>query len=151
MLVLLFMPLLTQSNSSPTSELPLLILFCHYPILREALYLCLKFVNYFSRFTTFWTMLFPNELGTWLIFEHMCLILFPGSIVRSGLHSSLFFTVSGMWFLLVRPACMAVLTGLWCRLSSTFLWVCLSFFFLRGVARPGHKLGSISRCRRDLC
>ena len=46
------------------------------------------------------------------------LILFPGSIVRSGLHSSLFFTISSMWFLLVRLACMAILTGLWHRLSN---------------------------------
>ena len=46
---------------------------------------------------------------------------------------------------------MAVLTGLWHRLSSSLLWVCLSFFLLRGVARPGHGLGSISWCRRDLC
>ena len=32
----------------------------------------------------------------------------PGSIMRSGSHSSPFFTVTGMCFLLVRPACMAV-------------------------------------------
>ena len=37
-------------------------------ILREALSLCLKCVIYFSRFVTFWTMLFPNELGTQLVF-----------------------------------------------------------------------------------
>ena len=72
----------------------------------------------------------------------MCLILFPDSAMRSGLHSSLFFRVSGMSFLLVRPACMAVLTGLWHRLSSSLLWVCLSLFLLRMVARPGHGLGS---------
>ena len=34
----------------------------------EALYLCLKCVKYFSRFTTFWTMLFPNKFGTQLKF-----------------------------------------------------------------------------------
>ena len=28
----------------------------------------LKCVNYFSRFTTFWTVLFPNELATLLVF-----------------------------------------------------------------------------------
>ena len=67
-LALLLMPLLTLSNSSPTSELLFLILFSLYLILREALYLCLKYVNYFSRFTTFWRMLFPNELGTLLVF-----------------------------------------------------------------------------------
>ena len=53
----------------------LLILFPLYLILRESLYLCLKYMNCFSRFMTFWTML--------------CFILFPGSIMRSGLHSSL--------------------------------------------------------------
>ena len=80
----------------------------------------------------------------------MSIMLFPGSTVRSGLHSSLFFIVSGMGFLLASPACMAVLTGLWHRLSS-IPWVCFSIFLLGGVAKPGHKLGSISWCRRDLC
>ena len=37
-------------------------------ILREALSLFLKCMIYFSRFITFWTWLFPNELGTLLIF-----------------------------------------------------------------------------------
>ena len=46
---------------------------------------------------------------------------------------------------------MAVLTGLWHRLSSSLLCVCLNLFLLRGVARPGHRLSSISWCRRDLC
>ena len=81
----------------------------------------------------------------------MCSILFPCSIMRSWFHSALFFTVSGMWFLLVRPACMAILTGLWCRLSNSLPWVYLSPFLLRGMAWPGHRLGSISQCRRDLC
>ena len=85
---------------------------------------------------TFWTMLCPNDLGTPFIFLHMCLILFPGSIVRSGLHSSLFFTVSRMWFLLVRLACMAVSTGLWHRLNNSPSRVCLSLFHLREVAKP---------------
>ena len=67
-LVLLLMPLFTLKNSSPTSELFFLIVFPLYPILREALYLCLKCVNYFSRFMTFWTVLFPNELATPLVF-----------------------------------------------------------------------------------
>ena len=68
--------------------------------------------------------------------------------MRYGLHSSLFFTVLGMWFHLVRLTCMVVLIGLWHRLT---LWVCLSLFLLRGVARPDHRLGSISQYRRDLC
>ena len=67
-LVLLLMPVLIQSNSSLTSEWPWLIVFPLYLIWREALYLCLKCVNCFSRFMTFWTMLFPNELGMQLIF-----------------------------------------------------------------------------------
>ena len=71
--------------------------------------------------------------------------------MRSGLCSSLFFTVSGRSFLLVRPACMAILTGLCHRLRNSLPWVCLSLFPLRGVARPGHKLGSILCWRRDLC
>ena len=80
----------------------------------------------------------------------MCLILFPGSIIRFGLHSSLFFTVSGMWFLLVRLACMGILIGVWCRLSNSLPWVCLSLFHLRGVAKLGHRLGSISLLKNDL-
>ena len=32
---------------------------------------------------------------------------------------------------------MAVLTVLWCRLSNSLPWCCLSLFPLRGVARPG--------------
>ena len=67
-LVLLLMLLLTQSNSSPTSELLFLVLFPLYLILRKVLYLCLKCINYFSRFTTYWTMLFLNEMGAPLIF-----------------------------------------------------------------------------------
>ena len=43
------------------------------------------------------------------------LILLPGSVKRSGLHSSLFFTLSRKWFFLVRLVCMAVSTGLWHR------------------------------------
>ena len=43
---------------------------------------------------------------------------------------------------------MAILIGLWHRL---ILWLCLSLFLLRGVARPDHGLGSNSQCRRDLC
>ena len=50
-----------------------------------------------------------------------------------------------------ETCCMAILTGLWHRLSTSILWVCLSLFLLRGMARPGHGLGSISQCRRDLC
>ena len=55
------MALLTMSNSSPTSELLFLILFPLYLILREVSYLCLKCLNYFSRFMTFWTVLFGNS------------------------------------------------------------------------------------------
>ena len=51
----------------------------------------------------------------------------------------------------MRPACIAVLTGLWCRLSNSLLSVCLSLFPLREVALTGHRLGSISQCKRDLC
>ena len=49
---------------------------------------------------------------------------------------------------------MAILIGLWHRL---ILWVCLSPFLLKGVARPDHVLGSNSQteetyvrvCARD--
>ena len=64
----LHMLLLTWSNSSLASGLPLLIPFPCYLMLREVLYLCLKCVNYFSRFITFRTRLFPNQLETQLTF-----------------------------------------------------------------------------------
>ena len=48
-------------------------------------------------------------------------------------------------FLLVRLVCMALLLGLWYRL---ILWVCLSLFLLRGVARLDHELGPNSQYRR---
>ena len=62
------------------------------------------------------------------------LVLLPGSIVKSGHHSSAFLRVSRMWFLLVRLACMAIYTGLWHRLSNSPPWACLSLFPLREVA-----------------
>ena len=99
-LVLLLMPLSTWSSLFLTSELPLLILFPLYPILREELYLCPKCINYLPRFMTFWTMLCPNKFEAKLIFLCLSLFLPPGSGVRSGLHNSPFFTVSRMWFLL---------------------------------------------------
>ena len=51
----------------------------------------------------------------------------------------------------LRLTCMAILTGLWCRLSNSLPWVCLSLFPQRKVERPGHGLGSISHSKRDLC
>ena len=63
-----------------------------------------------------------------LNFQHLCLILFPGSVVRSELHNSLFLMVSRMWFVLVRLAHMAVSTGLWHRLSNSPPWACLKSF-----------------------
>ena len=43
---------------------------------------------------------------------------------------------------------MAILIGLWYRLTIGLLWVCLSLFLVRGVARPDHGLGSISHYRK---
>ena len=56
------MLLLTQSNLFLISRLPWLILFPHSQRLRKMLYLCLKYVNYFSGFMAFWTRLFPSKL-----------------------------------------------------------------------------------------
>ena len=67
-LELLLMPLLTWSNWFFISELPLLILFPLYHILRKELSLCPKGMTYLSRFMTFWTMLCPYEFGTQLLF-----------------------------------------------------------------------------------
>ena len=46
---------------------------------------------------------------------------------------------------------MAILNGICHRLSSSLPGVCLNLLLLRGVARAGHRQGSISQCRRDLC
>ena len=57
--------------------------------------------------------------------------------MRSGLHSSLFFIVSRMWFLLVKHACMAVLAVLWHRLSKSSIGLSESFPSKRdGKASP---------------
>ena len=64
----LHMLLLTQNNLFLIFRLPWLILIPHCQRLREMLYLCLKCVNYFSRFVSFWTMLFPSELEIQHIF-----------------------------------------------------------------------------------
>ena len=48
----------------------------------------------------------------------------------------------------MRLVCITIVVGLWHRL---ILWVCLSLFLLRGVARLDHGLGSNSQYRRDLC
>ena len=71
--------------------------------------------------------------------------------MRSGLHSSLFFTVSRIWFLLVKLACMAISTGLWHRISNSPPLACVNLFPLRGVQKPGDGLGSISMYKRGLC
>ena len=118
-LVLLLISLSTWNSSFLTSELPLLILFPLYLILREELDLFLKCMNYLSRLMTFWTMHVSKmswEVYSWF---STCLILLPGIIVRAGLHISPFFLVSRMWFLLVRLVCVAVYTGLWHRFSNS--------------------------------
>ena len=66
--VSLHMLLLTQSSSFLISRLPWLIPFPRCQRLREMLYLCLKCVNYFSRFMVFWTRLFPSVLEIQHIF-----------------------------------------------------------------------------------
>ena len=81
----------------------------------------------------------------------MCLILFPGSVVRSGLHSSdclhrLRKVIPPSEACLVWPYKLVSEA----RLSNSPPQACLSLFSLREVAKPGHGLGSISLCRGDL-
>ena len=52
----------------PCLQVAWLILFPHCWRPREMLYLCLKYVNYFSRFMAFWTRLFQSELEIQHIF-----------------------------------------------------------------------------------
>ena len=79
---MLLMTILTQSSSFLASELPLLILF---PLPdSEVGVIPVSEVCELSRSMTFWTMLCPNDLGTQLVFYHMCLILLPGSNVGLG-------------------------------------------------------------------
>ena len=74
--------------------------------------------------------------------------MLPDRVMRCGLHSSLFFTVSRMCFLLVRLVCMVVSSGLWHRLSNSLPWPCLNLFHLRGVAKPGPKP---FHCAKETC
>ena len=46
---------------------------------------------------------------------------------------------------------MAISTGLRHRFGNSLPWACPSLFPPRGVAKPGHGLGSISLCERGLC
>ena len=142
------MLLFTWSNSSLTSGLPLLTLFPHYLMLREVLYLCLKCMNYFSRFMTFWTRLFQNELETQL---HILAYLF-NSVSRQHCEvwaSQFSFLHSLMDVISPSEACLyGHINWSLAQLTISLLWVCLSLFLL---ARPDQRLGSISQYRGDLC
>ena len=95
-------PQITPSiRSFLTPELSLLILFLLILLLSEALHLCLKCLNYLSRFMTLWTMSVQMSWELHLYFS-MCLTLLSGSTMRSRPHRSPFFRVSRMWFLLIR-------------------------------------------------
>ena len=153
-LVLLHMLLLTWSNSSLASRWPLWYSFLSAQGWGRC---CTCIWSVWITLQDLWHFGQGCFQASWKLSLHFSisgLILFPGSIVRFGLHISLFFTVLGRWFLLVRLACMAVLIGLWHMLT---LWVCLSLFLPRGVARPDHRLGSNSQyketyvrvCARD--
>ena len=76
-------------------RLPLLILFPLYPILRETLYLCPECMNASQSSLPSGQCCVQMSCKLSLYFS-TCLVLFPGSTVRSGLHRSLFFTVSRM-------------------------------------------------------
>ena len=58
------------------------------------------------------------------------LILLSCIVLKFGLHSFPFFTVSVKQFLLVRLAFMVVYTEFWYRLSNSLSWACFSLFLL---------------------
>ena len=74
-----------------------------------------------------------------LIFEHIVLILLPGIIMKSGVHSS---TIIWTLFFPRRPAFMVILTGFWLRLINDLPLVYLGLQLLWEVAKPDLKLVS---------
>ena len=114
--------------------------------LREMLYLCvcLKCMNYFTRFMAFWSGLF-QESGTF----SMYLTHLFNSVSRQ--HHEVWTSQFPFPHSLkkgIPPVSMTVLIGLWHRL---ILLDCLSPFLLKGVARSDYGLGFNSQYRRDLC
>ena len=140
------MLLLTQSSLFLISRLPCFILFPLCQRLREMLYLCvcLKCMNYFSGFMAFWSRLFQASGKFSMYFAHLF-----NSVSRQchEVWTSQFPFLHSLKEV-IPPVSMTVLIGLWHRL---ILWVCLSPFLLKGVARSDHRLGSNSQYRRDLC
>ena len=74
-------------------------------------------------FMLFWTMLYLKKYWNT---PHLFLILLPGSIVKSGLHSIPFFTILRTLLLLGKLAIMAALNDLWHRVSNNIPLACLS-------------------------
>ena len=69
-------------------------------------------------FVTFWRVLYVNGLEIQLIFYHMFLILLPSSVMKSGIHSFLFFTAFMILVFLVKLAFLVTSTGLWHKLTK---------------------------------
>ena len=139
------MLLFTQSSLFLISRLPCFILFPLCQRLMEMLYLCvcLKCMNYFTGFMAFWSGLFQAS-GTF----SMYLTHLFNSVSRQ--HHEVWTSQFPFPYSLkegIPPVSMTVLIGLWHRL---ILWVCLSPFLLKGVARSDHGLGFNSQYRRDL-
>ena len=79
-------------------------------------------------------------------------MLLLGSIIKSGLCCSPFFTILRMLcVLLLGLAFMVTLSGVWPRLSSDIPLPCPSLQLLWEVPKPDRKLGSSSVFKSDLC
>ena len=78
------------------------------------------------RFMIFLIMLLLSGLIIQPVFQHIILILLPGSIMMSALHRSPFMTILNMLFLLVKLAFMTILTSLCLRFSNNLLLACPS-------------------------
>ena len=113
--------------------------------------MCLKCMNYFSRFTTFWTVLFPNELATLIIF----LIHVFNSVSRQHCEvwaSQFPFLHSLRDVIPPSEACLySHINWSLVQVQQQSSMGLSQSFPPKRVERLGHGLSSISRCRRDLC
>ena len=135
---------LTQSNSSLTSRLPLLILFFHIIPVSEVCELLLKVHNILD------IAVFKQVGNSTHILVH---VFNPVTRQHCEVWASQFpFLHSlGMWFLLVRLAFMAIFTGLWHRLSNSLSMGLSQTFPLSrsGKARPWTRFHST--VQKNLC
>ena len=132
-------------------ELCLLVLFLLYRVLIERFFPYQKCMNSLPGFRKFWKILCLNMVSDTAHIIAYLFNLLPGSVVKSGLHSSPFFTDWRTMLHLVRFAFMDALTGLCFRLSNNIPLTCPSLQPLWEVAKPDLKLFSSFNVQKWPC